>query len=107
MLSGTVGRMEQPANRPTADASVADEALEPVTVYLAFLDDEGGIYLGGSRTLTGAQRVAEQSEYAQSRTGAQMVWNDEPRMHADGITREWTGTIDTYDYYSVRETTLS
>lgn len=84
-----------------------ETALEPVTVFLAFLDDEGGIYLGGSRTLEGAKRIAEESEYTASHPGARMVWNDEPRVYADGVTREWTGTLATYDYYSIRETTLS
>lgn len=100
--------MEQTTTRPTAATSVADEALEPVTVFLAFLDDEGGIYLGGSRTRAGAQRIAEQSGYSEaatSRTGAGIVWDDEPRVLADG-SRLWTGTIG-HDYYSVRETTPS
>jgi hypothetical protein len=100
--------MEQPATRPIPQAFAVSDAQEPVTVFLAFLDDEGGVYLGGSLTLSGAQRVAEQSEYATgaaTRTGAGIVWNEEPRVWENG-TREWTGTIE-HDYYSVRETTLS
>lgn len=100
--------MKQPTTRSAPQVLVADEALEPVTVFLAFLDDEGGIYLGGSRTLPGAQRVAEQSGYSEAagvRTGGGIVWNDEPRVLADG-SREWSGTVE-HDYYSVRETTLS
>jgi hypothetical protein len=99
----------QPSTQ-TVTTAVATEPVEPVTVFLAFLEDEGGIYLGGSLTLDGAKQVAEQSEYAAyaaTRTGAGIVWNDEPREWNDGKgTREWTGTIE-HDYYSVRQTTLS